>query len=204
MFCIKSESFPIGRNNPNNTLINDPRMGKDAQFIWNSPFIPVQIRGADGTWVPVKMIMDTGASITVLTKETGDALGFKPSMGTPMPVAGVGSNSMMTMMKADIKIGRLAPVNVDVALSPGGTIANLLGVEDLLTSGRFEMKINNSRVILYDRQAADCDVLLTTSPDVRQETVEDEEENGATLAAILRGFSVGSDNTDYYFEYDYY
>ncbi len=196
MSCVKSESFPIGRNNPNN-----PR-SRDEPLVWNSPFILVQIRGVNGTWLPVRMVMDTGAVATVLNRETTDALGFKPSMGRQMPVLGVAGGGIMTMMQADVKIGRFDPMTIDVLISEQDNL-NLLGVEDLLTSGRFEMKISSTRVILYDRQATDCDGGdLPMTFDVRQEAKEDGEELSDAIAGMLRGFSAGSsDNTDWYFDY---
>ena len=147
MSCVKSDTFPIGRNNPNNPLLN-----KVNPYTWNMFFIPIQIQGADKTWKPFKAQLDSGADVTTLTKETGDALGFTAAMGKAHVTMGVGGGSTSSIsMRVNLKIGRLEPMNVEVNIAQAGVLKNnFLGNQSLVTSGRFVYTLGKDSVTVTD------------------------------------------------------
>jgi hypothetical protein len=157
MSCVKSDTFPIGRDSPNNPFVN-----KANPYTWNQFYIPIQVKAVNGTWMPFKAKIDSGADVTTLNKATADALGFKASMGRAAVIQGINSTSTSTInMRADIKIGKLAPVNTEININQDGQLPNnILGNQDLLTSGRFEYRLTKNQMTVFDLQA-NCPVPAT-------------------------------------------
>jgi hypothetical protein len=87
-------------------------------------------------FVPVRVLADSGSDITLLSRETGESIGFSPNMSNDkFGVGGVGAGAVQFAKFATfIKIERLQPVRIDfgVAQQPGALRDNLLGREDVL------------------------------------------------------------------------
>ena len=120
----------------------------------------VNILGADGHFKPIRMILDTGNDVTLVTNSSARYLGFSPGMGTPLVVSGIkqGMVSHFEKVRTQVQLGDLTPVTVELAfaLEPEGLQENLLGNKDILSSGKYEFRFDHDSVTIIDRVNA-CD-----------------------------------------------
>ena len=94
---------------------------------------------ADGR--TVDFLVDTGATVVVLTSETALRLGFhaKPSDYTQTMTTANGSLGMAPMTIKELRLGQIAVNNVQAAVAPPGKLnVNLLGMSFLSRLRKFE------------------------------------------------------------------
>ena len=104
------------------------------------PFIDVGMRGADGSFHPVNMMVDTGNDVTLIKRSEAARLGLKG--GSPFRVSGIsGQAQTFLMTKVPIKIGSLPAKLVRVGI--GDVPDNLLGREDIAKDFNITFRGNN-------------------------------------------------------------
>lgn len=119
--------------------------------------VTVQIQNAMGGMTPVEVLADTGNQSTILKREVADQLGLDLSQGEPFMVGGInGTPTEFRRFKLWIRLGQLEPIQIKVGFSttPDGLIENLLGNEDILTSGKYEARYDKNGVTYVEKQSA--------------------------------------------------
>lgn len=122
----------------------------------NLYYVTVMVQNAHGGMTPIEMISDSGNQSTILKREVADQLGLDLSQGEPFMVGGInGEAKEFRRFKLWIKIGQLEPIRIKVgfATTPDGLIENLLGNEDILTSGKYEARYDKNGVTFVHARA---------------------------------------------------
>ncbi len=97
---------------------------------------------------PVKFILDTGASLTVIPLAQAKNIGIDPEKGDPLPVTGVGGTVVVSQVKINTLTLEGAQVrNLEVAIHPGFGEKGLLGM-DFLSEFRIDINHSENEVIL--------------------------------------------------------
>jgi len=129
-------------------------------------------RGWDGHYradaelngVPVRMMVDTGASMVLIPGELADAFGFDPAaLEYSMPVATAnGPSSVAPVRIASLRIGSILLRDVDAAVArPGRLQTPLLGMSFL--DRMSETSFRGDRLILRHK-GTDFDTLFISAP----------------------------------------
>lgn len=97
---------------------------------------------------PVKFIMDTGASLTVIPLVQAKNIGIDPEKGDPLPVTGVGGTVLVSQVKINTLILEGAQVrDLEVAVHPDFGEKGLLGM-DFRSEFRIDINHSKNEVIL--------------------------------------------------------
>ena len=123
--------------------------------------VNISIRNNYGGWTPVEVFFDSGNETTILKKSVADSLGIDlnrcedMNLCTPMNVGGIsaGSGGGFKKFNLTIKIGNLDPIKVPVgfATSDGMLIANLLGNDGVIGSGKYEVRLDEDSVTFIEK-----------------------------------------------------
>lgn len=118
--------------------------------------VTVQVQNAMGGMTPIQMLADTGNQSTILKLEEAQKLGLDLSQGEPFMVGGInGEPTEFRRFKLWIRLGNLDPLQIKIGFSttPDGLIENLLGNEDILTSGKIEARYGKDGVTYVEAHA---------------------------------------------------
>lgn len=122
--------------------------------------ITVSIRNNYGGWTPVEVFFDSGNETTILKKSVADSLGIDlnscEDMNTcvPMNVGGISAGSGGGFKKFNlwVRIGNLDPIKVPVGFATDEKmlIANLLGNDGIIGSGKYEVRMDANSVTFIE------------------------------------------------------
>lgn len=119
--------------------------------------VDISIQNAHGGWTTVSVLSDTGNQSTILKREVADQLGLDLSQGEPFMVGGInGEPTEFRRFKLWVRLGHLDPIQINVGFSTTreGLVENLLGNEDILTSGKYEARYDKNGVTFVEKQNA--------------------------------------------------
>lgn len=112
--------------------------------------------GADKRMHPVTVLADTGNDVTLLTTHTARQLGYDPTrVGELFQVMGItGPPQNFSRIKNYIQIAKFKPFPVTMGLAhkQSSLAENLLGVQDVLSTGRFQLRYDLDSVDFYLRR----------------------------------------------------
>lgn len=101
----------------------------------------------------IQVLADTGSDITLISREDGERLGFRPSAtGDKFGVGGVGAGALgFAKFTTMVKIGNLNPIQINfgVAEQYGALRDNLLGRENILS--KFDVTYSENQVKFVPR-----------------------------------------------------
>jgi hypothetical protein len=107
------------------------------------PIVQAEARAVDGSWCQVRLLVDTGADMTVLDGETVQALGLPREAG-PGSLAGVGGGAALVIVETTLQMvradggtpltfkGRFAAVDNPVELGTGVLGRDILNLFTLI------------------------------------------------------------------------
>lgn len=126
--------------------------------------VTVYLKNAYGGWTPVEAFMDSGNETSIFKKSVADELGIDLNRCedmnecTPMNVGGISSGSGGAFKKFNMwmRIGNMDPIKVPVGFATDDKmlVANLLGNDGVLGSGKYEVRIDNDSVTFMQKQMA--------------------------------------------------
>jgi len=104
---------------------------QNAVFTYDErPFVNVMMMGKDRQFHPVKLMVDSGNDLTLISQQTAHELGYSTRDGEPFHVAGISQTAQdFSMINTMIRIGSYPPIHIGVGI--GDVKDNLLGRQDV-------------------------------------------------------------------------
>ena len=117
--------------------------------------VMVKVGNSQGQLVPIKMIMDSGNDISILTAQTAKQLGlYNPNVGETISISGIaGGGQEFKMFKNWIQFGNMRPIQVNMgfALRNESLPVNLVGNKDILDSGHYTLIMDEDSIELHEK-----------------------------------------------------
>jgi len=145
---VEKKTLP---SNPSPISTLEPQLGQSQFDTQPQTFVVPFTRSGNAMIVhglingrgPVEFILDTGASLTIISSAQAKKVGIDPQSGNPIPVTGVGGTAVVHQVKINSLILSGAEVKgLEVAIHPGFRNRGLLGMDFL---SEFRMDINNAQ-----------------------------------------------------------
>jgi hypothetical protein len=124
--------------------------------------VTVSIKNNYGGWTPVECYFDSGNETSIFKKSVADLLGIDlnrcedMNLCTQMNVGGIsaGSGGGFKKFNMAIRIGNLDPIKVPVGFATDDSmlVANLLGNDGVIGSGKYEVRIDEDSVTFIEKQ----------------------------------------------------
>jgi hypothetical protein len=117
--------------------------------------VMVKVGNAQGQLTPIKMIMDSGNDISLLTASTAKQLGlYNPNIGETIHVSGIaGGGQEFKMFRNWIQFGNMRPIQVNMgfALRDESLPVNLVGNKDIIDSGNYTLVMDEDSIELHEK-----------------------------------------------------
>lgn len=115
----------------------------------------VKVGNSQGQLVPIRMIMDSGNDISILTAQTAKQLGlYNPNVGETISISGIaGGGQEFKMFPNWIQFGNMKPIQVKMgfALRDESLPVNLVGNKDILDSGKYTLVMDEDSIQLHEK-----------------------------------------------------
>jgi Aspartyl protease len=129
---------------------------QNAVFSFNPsqrPWITVGLMGDDRMFHPVKLMVDSGNDLTLISRETAANIGLDPRRGSSFQVAGISQQGQeFKQLQTMLKISNFRPIPIHIGV--GDIKDDLLGREDVYEN--FEIIFDPDKITF--RQRADINM----------------------------------------------
>ena len=117
--------------------------------------VMVKVGNSQGQLVPIRMIMDSGNDLSLLTAGTAKQLGlYNPNIGETIHVSGIaGGGQEFKMFRNWIQFGNMRPIQVNMgfALRDESLPVNLVGNKDIVDSGKYTLIMDENSIELHEK-----------------------------------------------------
>ena len=132
-----------------------------AEFAWRRrmtphfgeqwvPFAELNLRSTAGRWRTFSVLVDSGATISLMPRSAAELLGVQPNTGESIELTGVGGAARRYFVhRFDARIGNLPECEMRIAVADSENVPNLLGRLDVLDRYQidFDPSLARTRII---------------------------------------------------------
>jgi len=117
--------------------------GSDSFGRLKRPIAQLHIKDKSGEWRAISMLIDSGADVSIISKDFGELFGHNLKKGRKIKLKGIGEGEVVAYIhKMDMLVGK-HEVSIEVAIASVDLKVNILGRRNLFDL--FEIQFKNKK-----------------------------------------------------------